>query len=112
LALNGLGIALDTSGRHAEAQASYRRALAIAPEGVAARNNLGLSLGLSGNYDEAIAELRPIALGGGAVPRARQNLAVVLALKGDHDDAAKLARVDLREDDVQSNLKVLAMLHR
>ena len=46
-ALNDLGIAQDLQGRHAEAQASYRRALGIAPEMQAAADNLAKSLALT-----------------------------------------------------------------
>jgi len=111
-ALNGLGLALDMLGRHDEAQTTYRQVLENVPDDIVARNNLGLSLTLSGRYSEAIAALQPIALGQTASPRARQNLAIAMALDGDHDGAAKLERLDLREEDVQSNLSMLASMRR
>jgi len=111
-ALNGLGVALDMLGRHEEAQTAYRQVLAIAPTDVIASNNLGLSLTLAGRYAEAMTVLRPIALGEDASPRARQNLAIAMALSGDRDGAAKLARVDLREEDVRLNLDMLTAVRR
>ncbi len=111
-ALNGLGLALDMLGRHEEAQTAYRAVLANVADDIVARNNLGLSLTLSGRYSEAIAALQPIALGQAASPRARQNLAIAMALDGDRDGAAKLERLDMREEDVQKNLNILASMRR
>lgn len=48
-ALNDLGIARDVLGRHREAQAAYRAALAVSPELRAASINLALSLALDGD---------------------------------------------------------------
>ncbi|WP_316177761.1 MULTISPECIES: tetratricopeptide repeat protein [unclassified Bradyrhizobium] len=111
-ALNGLGVALDMLGRHDEAQTAYRQVLAIAPADMIASNNLGLSLTLTGRYADAMTVLRPIALGESASPRARQNLVIAMALSGDRDGAAKLARVDLREEDVRLNLEMLSAMRR
>ncbi|WP_315756790.1 MULTISPECIES: tetratricopeptide repeat protein [unclassified Bradyrhizobium] len=111
-ALNGLGVALDMLGRHDEAQTAYRQVLAIAPADMIASNNLGLSLTLTGRYADAMTVLRPIALGESASPRARQNLVIAMALSGDRDGAAKLARVDLREEDVKLNLEMLSAMRR
>ena len=58
--LIGRGVALDALGQHPAAQASYRVALAIAPQDVAARNNLALSLVLSGHADQAVEILRAL----------------------------------------------------
>ena len=99
-------------GRHEEAQTTYREVLAIVPADIVATNNLGLSLALTGQYTEAMSVLRPIALGDSASPRARQNLAVAMALSGDRDGAARLARIDLREQDVKLNLDMLAAMRR
>jgi Flp pilus assembly protein TadD len=88
-------------GRHAEAQASYRAALAQAPTGFAAANNLGLSLLLDGRPAEARAVLEPLARRPGAPPRVRVNLAVARAATGDEAGARDLlgeeaATLDLR----------------
>jgi Flp pilus assembly protein TadD len=100
----GLGVALDTLGRHPEAQKEYRAALAINPNNKTAISNLGLSLALAGNPAEGEALLEPLADGPSSTPRLRQNLALVLGLKGDGARAAQLARADLSEQDVRGNL--------
>ena len=81
--LNDDGVALDSAGRHKDAQAVYQTALAVAPDDNVVRNNLGLSLALSGAYDDAVAQLSMLTLERGATPRMRQNLALALGLKGD-----------------------------
>jgi Flp pilus assembly protein TadD len=102
------GVALDTLGRHAEAQDSYRSVLAFAPRHVAARNNLALSLALAGQFDEAITLMGPLVRSSTATPQVRENMAVIYALKGDADRAATLSRVDLDEGVTQANLSFLA----
>jgi Flp pilus assembly protein TadD len=79
VALNDLGIARDMLGQHAEAQTSYRQALALAPESVDVQTNLGLSLALSGDRTSAVRLLQPLAAGPGATPTQRANLAIALA---------------------------------
>ncbi len=101
--LIGRGVALDRLGRHPEAQASYRAALAITPRSIAARNDLALSLALSGRSDEAIAILSPIARSADATAADRQNLAFIYGLKGDGSAALALSRVDLDEATAQAN---------
>lgn len=100
-----LGVALDTAGRHAEAQAAYRQALAAAPRSVAARNDLALSLALTGQFQEAIDLLTPIARSANASPRARQNLAFIYGLKGDQAQAWALGRADLEPSVAEANLR-------
>ena len=51
-------MALDASGQHTAAQASYRTVLASAPGNVAAQNNLALSLILAGHAQNGEAMLR------------------------------------------------------
>ena len=108
--LNVTGVALDTLGRHADAQMAYRQALALAPGDRSVRSNLGLSLALGGSPDEGIAMLRELAEGSGSGARARQNLALAYGLKGDSATAARLSRLDLDEDDVRNNLALFAAL--
>ena len=84
-----------TLGYHADAQRSYRLALAIEPDRVAAKVNLGLSLALSGDAQQALAILRPLAQGPAASPRMQQDLAVALVLAGDSDEAAQVLRTDI-----------------
>ncbi|RAK55925.1 hypothetical protein DJ017_16120 [Phenylobacterium soli] len=103
--LVGRGVVLDRLGRHADAQASYRKALSREPRSVAARTDLALSLALSGQYDQALEILEPIARSAGASAQDRQNLAFVYGLKGDKADALAMSRVDLDESQAQANAK-------
>lgn len=100
-ALNLLGIALDLQGRHAEAQANYRRGIEMAPDYAALRSNYGLSLAITGPAQEAIGQLVPIASSTRADPRTRQNLAFAYAMAGDLENSLALCRRDLPERDAQ-----------
>ena len=82
-ALDGRGVALDLIGRHPEAQESYRRAQALAPNSIAIANNLGLSLLLDNRPDEARAVLEPLAPRPDATERVTANYAIALAATGD-----------------------------
>lgn len=106
------GVALDRLGRHPEAQISYRAALSVSPQSVAARSDLALSLALIARYDEAIDILTPIARSASATPLDRQNLAFVYGLKGDNAAALALGRRDLDEASVQGNQTFFAALVR
>jgi Flp pilus assembly protein TadD len=102
------GVALDSLGRHADAQASYRAVLAIVPRHVSARNDLALSLAVTGQYDEAIALLTPLVRSSAATPRIRENLALIYGLMGDPDRAAMLSRSDLDDGSIRANLEFMA----
>jgi Flp pilus assembly protein TadD len=108
--LVGRGVILDRLGRHSDAQASYRQALATAPRSLAARTDLALSLALSGRCDEALEILEPIARSATATPRDRQNLAFIYGLKGDEAAARSLGRADLGEAAAASNAEFLAQV--
>ena len=100
---NGLAIALDQQGRHQEAQAAYRKALAIA-DTVATRSNLGLSLAMSGNAADALAILRPVAMQAAATPRIRHNLAFALELAGQREEAKRALAADMPRGEVTAAL--------
>ncbi len=104
-AWNGKGVALDMLERHVEAQDAYRTGLSRASEDRVLQNNYGLSLALSGNYPDAIKVLTALAQEPGATARNRQNLALALGLQGDVADAKLVARTDLDEQTVDSNLR-------
>jgi Flp pilus assembly protein TadD len=57
--MNAKGVILDNEGRHHEAQALYRHALATEPGNEMLRNNLSLSLALDGKTDNTNAGLQP-----------------------------------------------------
>jgi Flp pilus assembly protein TadD len=107
---NGAGVANDMLGRPEEAQSSYRKGLALAPDELRLMNNLGLSLALSGQHDEAISVLERAVTLPGATARHRQNLALAYGLAGDTDKAARISRIDLDETAVQRNLGYYAVL--
>jgi Flp pilus assembly protein TadD len=89
-ALTNRGIALDMEKRHAEAQALYRKALALAPGDVAISNDLALSLMLSGHAMEARQVLLPFRDVADLPERVRINLGIVEAAGGDHASAQQL----------------------
>lgn len=104
-AWNGKGVALDLLGRHGDAQLAYRTGLGSAPDDRVLRNNYGLSLALSGHYQQAVEVLSALAQEQGASSRNRQNLALALGLQGDKRDARAVAKTDLDEAEVESNLR-------
>lgn len=103
-AFNGLGVALDMTGKHKEALAAYRAGLAKAPDNLSLKNNLALSMAIAGNYDKAAKVLRHVAEDPRATPRHRQNLALVYGLAGYETAAARVARIDLDGPSVKRNL--------
>ena len=105
-----LGVAENLVGQNAEAEADYNRGLAVAPDDQGLRGNLGLSLALSGNFNGAITILRAAAAAPNATARTRQNLALALGLANRNDEAQQVARMDLDEQSVQSNLAYYAQL--
>jgi hypothetical protein len=74
-------------GRHADAQAVYRRGLQADPTDAALHGNLALSLALAGQAEASLAELR--AAVGAPLPDPRQeaNAVLVLALLDRLDEA-------------------------
>ena len=80
------GLAYDLMGRHSDAQADYRAALA-GRDADEARRRLALSLAITGNKAGAIETLAPLAARGDmGATRAR---ALVLALSGDLEGARR-----------------------
>ncbi len=80
------GLAFDLLGRHADAQADYRRAM-VGADADEARRRLALSLAISGDQKAALEMLAPLmAKGDAAGARCR---ALVLALTGDPDGARR-----------------------
>jgi len=109
-ALNLLGVVLDMQGRHAEAQANYRRGLELAPDDPGLRSNYGLSLAITGQPQAAIGLLAPVASGRRSTPRIRQNLAFAYAMAGDLSNALQLCRHDMNEIFAQRQLAYYAQL--
>ncbi|MGH7035608.1 MAG: tetratricopeptide repeat protein, partial [Stellaceae bacterium] len=109
-AFSALGVAENLMGNTAAATAAFKRGLAMTPEDLDLLNNYGLSQALAGDYDGAIATLHRVATDPRASSRNRLNLALVLGLAGRSEDAAQVARIDLDEKAVRSNLAYYAEL--
>lgn len=107
---NSLGIALDLMGEGAAAQVRYGQGLDLDPADRALRGNLALSFALSGEYETAIALLRALAREPAADARIRQNLALAYGLADQLGLAEAVARMDLPEDSVRSNLNYYASI--
>jgi Tfp pilus assembly protein PilF len=99
-ALTGSGVALDLLGRPAEAQQSYRAALAAAPDNIAAANNLAMSLMMEGRAQEAVAILAPLTRRAGAPPRVLNNLGIAQAAAGDRSTAQATLGGRISADDL------------
>ena len=109
-ALNLMGVVLDMQGRHAEAQANYRRGLELAPADPGLHSNYGLSLAITGQPQAAIALLVPVASGRQSTARIRQNLAFAYAMAGDLSNSLQLCRRDMDELFAQRQLAYYAQL--
>lgn len=105
-----LGLAYDMLGDHTVARSRYHRGLSESPNHLGLRNNLGLSYALTGDMPAAISTLRGVVGTPGATARHRQNLALAYGLAGEIDNAAAVARLDLGEAAVKSNLAYYAVL--
>lgn len=101
---SGIGVAYDMLGQHGAAQAYYRTGLEAHPNNPGLLNNLGLSLAVTGKHDDAIKVLEKAAALPKSTSRNRLNLALAYGLAGDNERAAQIARVDLDEASVRSNL--------
>ncbi len=104
------GMLADRAGRHDEAQAAYRAALAIDATDLRAANNLALSLALSGRLNEAIRLQERTAARDGASVQMRQNLALFHALDGSMARAAEITRATLPGDAADSFIADLARM--
>jgi Tfp pilus assembly protein PilF len=71
------GLRHQDEGRHAEAEASYRRSLALDPRQPKAHNNLGCVLQMQGRLDEAVTSFQRALALDPALAQANQNLAAI-----------------------------------
>jgi Flp pilus assembly protein TadD len=97
---SGLGIAYDLKGDHKDAQLRYGMGLEVAPKNTALTNNLAVSFALEKDFSTAEELLKTMPDN----PKTRQNLALVFGLADKPQEAAKMARMDLNEEDVANNL--------
>jgi TolB-like protein/Flp pilus assembly protein TadD/DNA-binding winged helix-turn-helix (wHTH) protein len=92
----GLGEALAGQGQGAEAEASYRRAVAAEPAYWSAHSALGTYLWQRGKLDEAAAAMRKAAELVPSSANAWSNVGGVLQMKGDFDGALQAYRRSLQ----------------
>jgi len=106
-AANGLAVAHDLDGDHDRAQSIYRDALAKHPAHVDLRSNLALSLAFRGRTDEATVLLRELGVARRHDANLRQNLALVYMMSARPDEARQLARHDLPDESVETNIALV-----
>jgi Flp pilus assembly protein TadD len=104
------GILADREGRHVEAQAAYRAAMAADPDDLRSANNLALSLALTGDLREAIRVQTEVARRPEATLTMRQNLALLYALAGRMDMAEQVTRAILPKEQADRVLAELARM--
>lgn len=87
---NRLGYVLETKGRHDEAIAHYRTAIALRPGYYVAHYNLGVALNEQGNYDEAFQQFQTVLSLHPDDIHAIYAMGIILITKGQLDDAMAL----------------------
>jgi Flp pilus assembly protein TadD len=110
-ALVNKGVALDLLGRHDDAQALYRKALASAPGDAAILNDLALSMLLAGHPREAQQVAAPLRLQPDVEPRIRAGVGVVLAANGDLAGAGQMAGSQATEAQLLALANAAAATH-
>ena len=95
---------------HAEAQASYKAAMAIDPARGSTRGNLALSLALSGRADLAEQMMHDVASSARATPRVRVDYAMAQVMAGHDQDAAGTLGDEMSPAETQAAITGLAQL--
>ena len=85
-------------GRHDEAQALYRQALAIKPDDPAIVNDLALSMLLAGHSPRRRRSWRRCGARSDVPPKVRAGIGVVLAASGDLAGARAMLGTSLADD--------------
>jgi tetratricopeptide (TPR) repeat protein len=108
-----LGVIYGLKGKPEEALASYRQALELDPEIVAARVSVGILLSQAGRYAEAKSELLRAAELDPTYEKAFYNLGLVYSEEGKPDSAllAMQKALELRPDYVLARVGVAATLY-
>ena len=105
-------VALDMSGRSAEAQASYRRGLALAPADSSLHGDLALSLAASGDITAALAESAAAMAAVVPDPRQQANNVLLLAISGQEDEARRRGTDLLGRDRTEAVLQRAALVRQ
>jgi Flp pilus assembly protein TadD len=107
---SALGSALSASGKQAEAQEKFAKALQLAPDNSTVLNNLALSYALDKKHDDAEQMLRRAAITPDSQPKTKQNLALILGLKGNVAEARKVSEAVLSPEDTSANMTYVAQM--
>ena len=91
-------LALESSGKHAEAVAEWRKAVPMDPDNPKARTDLGIALLGTGAREEALAEFRKAVQLKPDFIQARNNLGAALVQLGRPEEAAAELRAILERD--------------
>lgn len=102
---NGIAVSKDLSGDHLEAQEIYDQLLVHYAGRKDIWNNYGLSLAFSGDYEKSKSIFKELLLSDWSTRKVRQNLAFVMMLESDWAGARRLARMDIKNSDVEKNIK-------
>lgn len=103
-ALTGKGVALDYLSRHAEAQQTYQRGLALYPTDFPLLSDYALSRVLSGNIGEGIRLMEELLRDPSKGSTVRANMALAYALDGREADARAMMKGDLSPDEAERTL--------
>ena len=105
-AYNRLGVAQMMAGQFVNAQGSFEKGRALAPDDLDIATNLALATALAGEADNAAALAHEIAQSPSAEERHRRNLVLVLGLIGrSRDEARAVAPPGLSQHDIAVLLK-------
>lgn len=102
-----LGVAYDQVSRPEEAEAAWRKALALSAGNPAVLSNLAMHDASSGDAAGAERLLRQAVAQPGATLQMRQDLALVLGLQGKLAEAEQLQRQDLPPELAEANMAYL-----
>jgi tetratricopeptide (TPR) repeat protein len=91
-----LGLALERSGRYADAETQYREAVALEPANALALNNLGNVLGRRGSFEEAEVVLRAAHAADARLAQPTFNLGNIAMERGDYEEAEAFYRRAIR----------------
>jgi Flp pilus assembly protein TadD len=109
-AFNGLGIAEIMQRAFPQAEANFRRAVAIAPADAASRSNLALALTLERKTDDAIQILEAVWREDNTSRRVRTNLALAYAAAGSRDKAVALLTPIMTPAEVEKSVNAYAQV--